>query len=161
MQGRLTFMRVSVRNTCTRLACHDGGQLSLSLSLRAEQNVPSVRRRNIPRRVRGSKKMSTTSPSEGRNRLKPIAHNGRCHARILHSEFKNAFMQLASTINGQGFGDKFSNAPWTLHQLLVWFVLAWGPRHSGISSDERTPKLATASCRGCCRFQKTFLCKTC
>ena len=107
-----------------------------SLSLRAEQNVPSVRRRNyrvvseVPRRCRGTNRIKTNCAQ-----WSMPCKSGLRLIWILHSEYTNAFMHLASTINGHGFGDKFSSAPWTLHQLLVWFVLAWGPRHSGISSE--------------------------
>ena len=52
----------------------------------------------------------------------------------LHSEYTNASMQLASQIC-HDLGGKFSNALWTLHQLLDWFVLISLSRHSDISSE--------------------------
>ena len=66
-----------VRNARTRLACHDGGH-----SLHAAQNVPPMRGRNMPRRVRCSTKVSTTSPKRGTKQITTrCAHNGRCHAK--------------------------------------------------------------------------------
>ena len=43
-------------------------------------------------------------------------------------------MQLASQLS-HILAEKFSSAPWALHQLLDWFTLAWVPRHSDISSE--------------------------
>ena len=112
----------------------------------------------IVARENGSSSTVRLLPTAGQN---GAVHRGRDHVQRSVACSTGTFA-LSVWLWRQVFQCPLDAAPVAcLVRARLGSAPQWHLQRGRSGCHERTPKLATASCRGCCRFQKTFLCKTC